>query len=784
VPTFFRAFGLLCAFIGYKNSNMKIAYIATYTPRQCGIGTFTGNQFTAMNCKTRSNNENEGIVIAMTEGDRVYDYPEEVKFEIHQDKPADYLEAAKFINNSGADICILEHEFGIFGGRDGSYILSLLHRLNIPVIAVLHTVLKNPSNNQRDITREIAAVATKTVVMTRKAVEFLTQVYGIKEDKISIIDHGIPDFEFSHIMSKKEIGYEGKNVLLTFGLISRNKGIETVIKALPAVIEKHPDTVYIILGKTHPSVARHSGEEYRDYLKSLAAELNISDNVIFVDEFANEKKLFKYLSAADVYVTPYLNEAQITSGTLSYAVGAGCAVISTPYWHAAELLTPERGRLFDFNDAEKLTGILMELFDNPALMQSLRRNARAYGREVVWPKAGERYLRLAEEILSDRTWQITKREKNMDPQSIPPFALDHIKRMTDSTGLIQHAKFGIPNLKEGYCLDDNARALLMVMMSYKQKKHLQAVELLPIYLSYIHYMQNEDGTFRNFLSFNRNFLDEIGSEDSFGRTIWALGYLLSTSPNDQHYEYGKEIFLRAAPNFDKLHYVRGIANTMIGIGYYLQGNTTDREMKDQLRRLADKLVAEYKAHSTTEWKWYEPMLTYDNAVLPLAMLHAGEILEEHSMMNIAMESLDFLSGITLKNGYLSVIGNEKWFTKDCAQSMFAQQPIDVMMMALMFQKAFMLTKDETYADRLNTSFMWFLGENDLQLQVYDPETKGCRDGLEHYGVNKNQGAESTLAYLISHLAVTETAAISREQSQENSMIKNRFSDSDATSIAV
>lgn len=763
---------------------MKIVYIATYTPRQCGIGTFTGNQLTAMNCNTGSNDENEGIVIAMTDGDHHYDYPEEVKMEIRQDKPADYLEAAKFINNSGSDICILEHEFGIFGGRDGSYILSLLHRLNVPVIAVLHTVLKNPSNNQRDITREIAAVAAKTVVMSHKAVEFLTQTYGINKDRVSIIDHGIPNFEFSHAMAKKEFGYEGKNILLTFGLISRNKGIETVIKALPPVIEKHPDTIYLILGKTHPSVVRHSGEEYRDYLKALAAELNISDNVVFIDEFADEKKLFKYLSAADIYVTPYLNEAQITSGTLSYAVGAGCAVVSTPYWHAAELLTEERGRLFDFNDDKKLSSTLMELLDNPELMTSLRKNARAYGREVIWPKAGGRYLKLAEEILNDQTWQITKREKNMDPQAIPPFALDHMKRMTDSTGLFQHAKFGIPNLKEGYCLDDNARALLMVIMSYKQKKHFQAVELLPIYLSYIHYMQNEDGTFKNFLSFNRNFLDEVGSEDSFGRTIWALGYLLSTAPSDQHYEYSKEIFMHAAANFDKLEHVRGIANTMVGISYYLQGNSDDSQMKDQLRKLADKLVAAYKSNSSTDWKWYEPMLTYDNAVLPLAMLHAAEILEEHSIMNIAMESMDFLSGITLKNGYLSVIGNEKWFAKDCAQSMFAQQPIDVMMMVLMFQKAFMLTKDETYADRLNTSFMWFLGENDLQLPVYDPETKGCRDGLEHYGVNKNQGAESTLAYLISHLAVTETAAVSREQAQEGSIIKAGYLESDAAGIAV
>ena len=338
---------------------------------------------------------------------------------------------------------------------------------------------------------------------------------------------------------------------------------------------------------------------------------------------------------------------------------------------------------------------------------------------------------------------------------LPVFSLDHIRRMTDDTGLLQHAKFGIPNFKEGYCLDDNARALLMAVMAYRQEKHLQVLELLPVYLSYIHYMQNEDGTFRNFLSYNRNFLDEVGSEDSFGRTIWALGYLLKYPTTEMHYRSGREIFLNASPNFEKLEHIRGIANTIIGISNYLETNADDDHMKKILRNLAFKLVNQYRSYSTKGWKWFEETMTYDNAVLPLCLLHVGEILKDDAVLSAGMESMDFLSEVCLKNGYLSVIGNEKWFAKDGEQSVFAQQPIDAMMMVLLYQKAFSLTGDERYLRNIQTSYMWFLGENDLQLHLYDRDTKGCFDGLESYGVNSNQGAESSLAYLVSYLTVAE-----------------------------
>ncbi len=734
---------------------MKIVYIASYGPRKCGIATFTGNTYIGMNCKSGSEG-NEGIVVAMNDANNVYDYPEEVKFIIQQEKAEDYTAAAKYINESGADVCVLEHEFGIFGGRDGSYILSLLHRLRIPVIAVLHTVLKNPSHHQKDVTKEIAALAAQTVVMNNKAVEFLTQVYGIHSKKICVIDHGIPAFEFDQTKMKKELGLEGKKIMLTFGLIGRSKGIETAIKALPPVVQKHTELCYIILGKTHPNIVKESGEEYRDHLKELSKQLGVENNVMFVDEFTDEEKLFKYLSAADVYVTPYLNEAQITSGTLSYAVGAGCAVVSTPYWHATELLTEDKGRLFDFNDSEKLSTILVELFDDEILLKKLRDNSRAYGRDVTWPRIGEKYLALAAKMIREYKQRFTAKEGRFDPEVLPVFSLEHIRRMTDDTGLLQHAKFGIPNFKEGYCLDDNGRGLLMAVMAYKEERHLHAMELIPIYLSYIHYMQNDDGTFRNFLSYNRNFLDEKGSEDSFGRTIWALGYLVNHPTTEMHYYSAREIFLNASPNFEKLEHIRGIANTIIGISYYLKANIDDDNMRRILKALSYRLVNQYRKESSKDWHWFENMLTYDNAILPLCLLHAGDVLGDETLLSTATESMNFLSSIVLRSGYLSVIGNEQWFAKDGHQSLFAQQPIDAMMMVLLFQKALQLTGEERHAKDLQTSYMWFLGENDLRMQLYDRDTKGCFDGLESYGVNRNQGAESSLAYLISYLTVKES----------------------------
>jgi len=733
---------------------MKLAYIGTYPPRECGIGTFTMNLYRSMIKNNGITKDSiDGFIVAMNDHDQIYDYPEEVKLTIRQEHQRDYLSAVKFINLSGADLCILEHEFGIFGGQDGVYILSLLHRLEIPLIVTIHTIIKTPSYNQKAILMEICRMANKIMVMSHKAIEFLTSIYNVEREKIVFVDHGVPDIQFSQVQAKKEFHLENKKVLLTFGFIGRNKGIETAIKALPKVVEKYPDVLYMVLGKTHPNVLRYSGEEYRNYLQHLVKSLNLKNHVFFLNEYISQKELFKYLSAADIYVTPYINEAQITSGTLSYAIGVGSAVVSTPYWHATELLADGRGKLFDFNDSDGLSTILMELLDNPDVLKNLRKKAYDYGRKITWPNTGEKYIEVVKKILEDKPKVFVKKEITLDPLILPPFSLAHIKRLTDDTGIIQHANFGIPNLKEGYCLDDNSRALLMVLMAYRQKKNSLALDLSPVYLSYINYMQNKDGTFRNFLSFSRNFLDKVGSEDSFGRTIWALGYLLDNAPNDAYYQTGKSVFFNASPNFEKLQSVRGIANTIVGISYYLMSNPSDDSMAERLKNLSYKLIKNYEENSISEWKWFEPLLAYDNGIIPFALLHSAERLKDSKITEIALETMNFLTKITLKDGYFSAIGNEKWYKKGGERSMFAQQPVDTLAMVLMYHQAFHLTKDKEYLTKLFSCFMWFLGENDLRMNLFDFETKGCCDGFESYGVNRNQGAESSLAYLISHLTV-------------------------------
>lgn len=734
---------------------MKNVYIGTYPPRECGIGAFTRDLYNAITDVNNGKEQNDSFIVAMNDFEQNYTYPEEVQLTIRQESQEDYLSAVKYINLSGADCCILEHEYGIYGGQNGVYILPLLHRLEIPLVVTLHTIIRTPSYNEKAILQEICKMANRVVVMSQKAIGFLIDIYDVPKEKIAFIEHGVPDFQFSQNETKKEFKLEKKKLLLTFGFISRNKGIEVAIKALPRVVEKYPDVLYMVLGKTHPNVLRYSGDEYRVYLLRLIKELKLENNVVLLNKFVNQKDLFKYLYASDIYITPYLNEAQITSGTLSYAVGVGSAVVSTPYWHAAELLADDKGVLFNFHNSDQLSDILIELLDNPDKRLQLRQRAYDYGRGITWPKIGVKYNDLLQTVVVEGL-KIDKKEViPFDLLLLPPFSLIHIKRMTDDTGIIQHAKYGIPNLKEGYCLDDNARALLMALMTFKQKKDYTALELCPIYLSYIHYMQNEDGTFRNFLSFNRNFLDEVGTEDSFARAIWALGYMLANAPNDSYYQIGRMIFFNAHPNFEKLKSIRSIAYTIMGVSYYLRSNPSDDGVIEQLKKMTNVLTLHFENNSDENWTWFEQLLAYDNAILPLALLHSAEILNDDNIREIAIISMDFLTRITMKDGYLSIIGNEKWYKKNDELSKFAQQPLDAMAMVLMFHQAYHLTKEKNYLDKLFTSFMWFLGDNDLRMSLYDFETRGCCDGLESNGVNRNQGAESTLAYTISYLTILQ-----------------------------
>lgn len=737
---------------------MKIAYISTYPPRECGLATFNQNLMRAINANFPGRKLAESsFVVALNDSESLtaYEYPEEVKFVVRQNHQKDYIRAANFINTSDADACIMEHEFGIYGGESGIYVLPLINRLQKPLISILHTVLREPSYVQRIIIREIAEQSAKIIVMSQRAVEFLINIYDVPASKIQIIEHGVPDLEApEHNPVKNQVAFKNKRVMLTFGLISRNKGLETVVKALPKIVEKHPDVMYVILGNTHPGVIKNSGEEYRDHLKSLAAKLGVANNLTFINKFVSEEELINYLTACELYVTPYHNEAQITSGTLSYAVGAGAAVVSTPYWHATELLAHNRGRLFDFKNADALADIAIELLSNDEELAELKENAYEYGLHLRWPKTGAEFIKVAQEacLKHDFSDKILK-NSIVDPEIMPKFSLAHVLRLTDDTGIVQHAKYGIPNLKEGYCLDDNARALIMALMAYQRNKSKEAFELLPIYLSYIHYMQTDDGNFRNFLSFDRRYLDDVGSEDSFGRTIWSLGYLIGCAASNSYREFAMELFHRSYPHFKALRYLRGMANTIIGIALYLKVYPTDEGMMNEMIRLTQPLLDAYEKTRADDWEWFEEQMTYDNAILPLALLHSCEITGNEKARKIALTTMAFLDKVTIANGYLSPVGNDGWYNRGGELPTFDQQAIETMAMVAMHFQAYQIFRKPEYIEKMFLCYKWFLGENTLRAPLYDYETKGCCDGLLPTGINRNQGAESTLAYLISHLTV-------------------------------
>jgi glycosyltransferase involved in cell wall biosynthesis len=737
---------------------MRIAYLSTCLPRECGIATFNNNLIQAIQVNLRAKQiAGNDFIIALNDSDNrdEYEYPRNVKYIIRQQQQQDYLQAAELINNSDVDVCVMQHEFGIYGGQSGLYILSLVQQLEKPLVTVFHTILKEPSYLQKIIIREIARHSAKVIVINKRAIALLSSVYTIPREKIELIGHGVPDLEPPIKNPVKDIPpFKGNKVLLTFGLINRGKGLETVIRALPRIAEKHPDIMYVVVGNTHPGVKKINGEEYRDHLKDLARELKVDKHLSFINRFVPEQELVNYLSAAEIYVTPYLNAAQISSGSLSYAIGAGAAVLSTPYWHARELLDEDRGVLFDFRDADGLATVVIDLLDNPYKLSLLRQNAYEYGKQLRWPQVGNQYLSMLKEVLNKPVNGKKTIKRLIDADRLPIFSLAHVTRMTDSTGIIQHARYAIPHFKEGYSLDDNTRALIMVLMAYEQKKNPEALKLLPVYLSYIQYMQKDDGQFRNFLSFDRRYLDEECSEDGFGRTIWALGYLIGHSPAGSYREFADALFQISVPNYKKLVNLRGYANTLIGIAYFLRVHPSHEKMFGILVELTDLLMDAYTKNHDHNWHWFEDRLFYDNAILPLALFHSAEITGDAKIKKVALDTLRFLEHKTFKNGHFNPVGNDGWHHRDDgATPVYDQQPVETMGMVLLYNQAYESTQNPEYIRKMFATYMWFLGENILRVPLYDHETKGCCDGLEPAGINRNQGAESTLACLVAHLTI-------------------------------
>ena len=732
----------------------RIAVIGSYLPRQCGIATFTTDLCEAL---AAENPETSIIALPVNDIPAGYVYPPRVRFELAQNEPASYRSAADFLNMNDVDLVCLQHEFGIFGGPAGSYILPLLRELHMPLVTTLHTVLKDPDPGQRRVTDELAQLSDRLVVMSRRGAEFLEEIYGVPPEKCDRIPHGIPDVPFVDLnFYKDHCGVQGKIVLLTFGLLSPSKGIENVIEALPEILSRHPQVVYLVLGATHPHVRMREGESYRFSLERLARRRGVHRNVIFHNRFVSLEELVEMIGAADIYITPYLNPAQITSGTLAYTVGCGKAVISTPYWYAEELLAERRGLLVPFADPPAIAARVIELLENEAERHAMRKRAYLLGREMIWPRVARRYRQSFERAREERSRHPRAANLafalNWPSWELPELRLDHLLRMTDETGILQHAVFAVPNYEEGYTTDDNARALAVAVMLE------EAGETLPAawrYLGFLwHAFSPSSGRFHNCLSYGRLWRDEIGSEDCHGRALSALGLLVGRTCISGLCNPAGRLFDLAVPAVLPFTSPRAWAFTLLGCHEYLRRYPGDRVVQNVRAALAERLADLYSRTSAPDWPWFEDILTYANPVIPHALLLSGKEMACPDYIEVALHSLRWLSDLQRsEEDHFVPIGSEGFYPRGGEKARFDQQPIEAEAMVASALDAFRVSGDAAWILDAQRAFEWFLGRNDLQLPVFDPVTGGCRDGLHWDRVNENQGAESTLSFVLSLLEI-------------------------------
>lgn len=739
----------------------RIAFLGDYVPRRCGIATFTHSLCAAV---ARQAPDAQCLVVAVNDRPEGYDYPPEVRIEIQQKDVESYRAAADEINQHHAEVLCVQHEFGIYGGPAGNHLLELLKEVHLPVVTTLHTVLHEPDDTQRHVMNELVKRSDRIVVMARRGADILHETYGVERSMIEMIPHGIPDVPFAETESfKAQFGVAGKFVLLTFGLLGPGKGIEYAIRAMPEIIKRHPQTVYFVLGATHPHLMAREGEKYRTSLEHLADDLGVGKHVVFYNRFVTAHDLKEFIGAADVYLTPYLNEAQITSGALAYVFGAGKAVVSTPYWHARELLADERGVLVGFRDTAAIADAVCGLLDNPARLKHIRHRAYATSRTSIWPTVARRYLETFDHAKGARRTAPSsapgKWAQASRPGKLPPLKLDHLARMTDGTGMLQHAIYNVANLHEGYCTDDNARAFLLC--------HLLGNPALPMpkenldlfasrYLAFLAAaFEPSSGRFRNFMSYSRQWLEKIGSEDSHGRALWALGSGAAHSPNDGHRRLCAHLFEKGLPAISSFTSPRAWAFALLGIHDYAHahpGCATSRGMRSSL---VNKLLDQWHHCALNGWLWFETRVTYDNARLSQALILSGHAMGQGRALEVGLESLRWLdSQQKSPTGFFRPIGTNGFHEKNGQRADFDQQPIEAQAMIAASLAAFRVTGDIYWWRESRRAFDWFLGRNDLGIALHDPATGGCRDGLHHNRVNENQGAESTLAYQLSLVDMT------------------------------
>ena len=734
----------------------SVAVIGNYLPRRCGIATFTtdlveglSSQAPHINCWT----------VAMNDRPEGYLYPEKVRFEINQNKLSDYITASQFLNISQTDIVCVQHEYGLFGGPAGSHLLKLLADLRMPVVTTLHTVLKDPAPEYRHVMCKLTDLSDKLVVMSHKAFELLQDIYAVPEDKIVFIHHGIPDTPFiDPSFDKDKFGVEGKKVLLTFGLLSANKGIENVLQALPSVIKKHPDVVYIILGATHPHVLKADGDAYRIMLQQLVRRLDVGEHVIFQNRFVDVNELCEFLGIADIYLTPYPDEAQITSGTLAYAMGTGKAVISTPYWYATEMLAEDRGRIVPFHDPGALAEQTIDLLDNDVERHAMRKKAYLFSRDAVWKEVSLKYLRLFSDVRQIRIrtprprHSYVEKIKAITRFELPEIKLDHLKAFTDDTGILQHANYTIPDRTHGYCTDDNARALLAAAMGqhFLPTNGWGLDALSGHYLGFLLYAYNEkEGRFRNFMTYSRQWLEEIGSEDAHGRALWCLGKAVALLNNPGHLAMSTTLFNQALPASENFHSPRAVAFSLVGIHAYLDKFSGDSDVRRIRKLLAERLFGQFANQATDIWPWLENALNYANGKLPHALLLSGHGMQRSDMIAMGLKTLEWLLSIQTEDKHFVPIGSNGWYAQGGPRARFDQQPVEAHAMVEACVQAYYITREHVWIEHAVMCFNRFLGQNDLNMPLYDPKSGGCRDGLMADGINQNEGAESSLAWLLS-----------------------------------
>ena len=736
----------------------RVAVIGNYLPRQCGIATFTTDLCDAIASEYETI---QLMAVPVNDPGAQYSYPPRVRFELMEGDPATYDAAADFLNFSNVDLVCLQHEYGIFGGPSGSHILRLLRRLKMPVVTTLHTVLREPDPTQRSVMEEIAVLSDRLIVMSEHSSQLLQNVFNVPEQKIDVIPHGVPDLPFGDPNYYKDSsGTEGKMVLLTFGLLSPNKGIERVIEALPRIVAEHPDTVYMVVGATHPHIRRREGDQYRLQLQALARKLGVERNVIFHNRFVSPEEMAQFVGSADIYITPYRYEAQAVSGTLAYALGAGKAIISTPYWHAAELLAEGRGVLVPFEDPDAIATAAIELLGNKVARHAMRKRAYLYGRDTVWNKAAESYMSTFVRAHSDRmqfpriAFSDLNAVRTLD--RLPAFKLDHLYRMSDHTGLLQHAVFSVPNYGEGYATDDNARALIVAVLMEELGMNAlaESATLASRYLAFLwHAFNPANGRFRNFLSYERQWLEAVGSEDSHGRSLWALGTVLGRSMSADLRGAAGRLFESALPAVLDFKSPRAIAFAALGLQEYLSGFPGDRAAMQKMDVLSRRLLDIYATNHADGWHWFEDVLAYSNARLPQALIACAMRTSDKMMLSAGLESLDWVLSMQRCEikGHFVPIGSQGFHRKGGDKARFDQQPVEAGATVSACLQAFRATADERWLKDAWSAFNWYLGDNDLQIVLYDSSTGGCRDGLHPDRVNENQGAESTLSFLMALL---------------------------------